>query len=95
MGVNSQGEHGSPAYVDRRLIAGGALLMAGGFLACLAGATIGAVAAVNAGRRYVAAREEPPAVTARRRWEQARTATAAGYGAWQQHGRKVATGIVR
>jgi len=78
----------SARYVDRRLIAAGALLMAAGTVACLAGAAIGTVAAVTAGRRYLATREEPPQETARRRWSQARSATAAGFGAWQDYARQ-------
>ena len=75
-------------YVDRRLIAAGAALMTAGTLACLAGATIGTVAVVTACRRYLAGLDEPPKETARRRWGQARSATAAGFGAWQDYGRQ-------
>jgi hypothetical protein len=73
------------AYVDRRLFGGSAVLMTGGLLACLVGAMVGTVALVGACRRYVADLPESPRVTARRRWEQARSATAAGVGAWQEY----------
>lgn len=75
----------SAPYVDRRLIGGSVALLTGGLLACLAGAAVGAVAVVSACRRYVADRDEPPRATARRRWEQLRSASAAGVGAWQDY----------
>jgi hypothetical protein len=78
----------SAAYVDRRLIGGSAALMTGGLLVCLVGASVGVVAVVGACRRFVAAMEESPTYVARRRWEQARSATMAGVGAWQDYGRQ-------
>jgi hypothetical protein len=78
----------SVPYVDRRMIAAGAVLMLGGSLVGLAGAAIGAYAMVTAGRRYLANRDEPPRETARRRWEQTRSATTAGLGAWQEYAQK-------
>jgi hypothetical protein len=80
------GERISSTYVDGRLVRGSAVLMAGGLLIWLTGATAGIIALMGAGRRYVAARDEPPLDTVRRRWEQARVATGAGVGAWQGHG---------
>lgn len=82
------GKHLSAAYVDRRLIRGSAALMIGGFLLWVTGATVGTVAVVSGCRRYVAALEEPPRETARRRWGQFRSATVAGVGAWQDYGRR-------
>ena len=75
-------------YVDRRLIGSSAALLTGGLVVCLAGAAIGAVAVVSAFRRYVADLDEPPQAMARRRWGQARSATMAGVGAWQDFGRR-------
>jgi hypothetical protein len=86
--VNTRG--GTPvAYVDRRLIAGSTALFSVGLLVCMAGATVGAVAVTRACRRYIADLAEPPQVTARRRWRQARSATAAGVGAWQDYSRQL------
>jgi hypothetical protein len=79
----------SAPYVDRRLIGVGAALMTGGMLVCLAGATIGTAAVVSACRRYLAGLDEPPREMARRRWGQARSATAAGVAAWQGYERQV------
>ena len=80
--------NGVPArYVDRRLVGVGAVLMTGGLAIWLSGATVGMIALVNGTRRYLAAREEPPRETVRRRMGQARTAVGAGYGAWQGYSR--------
>jgi hypothetical protein len=75
-------------YLDRRLMRGSVVLMTGGMLAWLIGATVGTVTVVTACRRYVAGLDEPPQVKARRRWQQARSATLAGVGAWQDYGRQ-------
>jgi hypothetical protein len=75
------------SYVDRRLVAGSAVLVTGGLVVCLLGATIGAVAVVGACRRYVTHLEESPGRMARRRLGQVRSATAAGVGAWQEYDR--------
>jgi hypothetical protein len=82
-------------YVDRRLAAGSAALIGAGLLAGMAGATVGAVAVVRACRRYIADMAEPPQVAARRRWRQARSASAAGVGAWQQYSRQARPEAVR
>ena len=74
-------------YVDRRLAKGGAVLMGSGLLVWLAGASVSMVALVSGCRRYVAAREEPPSETVRRRLGQVRTSVGAGVGAWQGYGR--------
>lgn len=86
--VNDRGGMSPAAYLDRRLVGAGAALLGAGMLACMAGATVGAVAMVRASRRYVADLAEPPQVTARRRWQQAKSATAAGVGAWQDYSRQ-------
>ena len=88
MVVDTGIDGGSGRYVDRRLIGSSAALLTGGLVVCLAGAAIGAVAVVSACRRYVAGLDEPPTAMARRRWGQARSATVAGVGAWQDYGRR-------
>jgi len=93
--VNTRAGIPSAAYVDRRLIGGSAALFGVGLLACMAGATVGAVAVTRACRRYVADLAEPPQVTARRRWQQARSATAAGVGAWQDYSRQLGSEVAR
>lgn len=89
MAADFGADGGSPsaASVDRRLLAGSALLVGAGLVIGMAGATMGAIAAVRAGRGYVAALGEPPQVAVRRRWRQARSATVAGVGAWQGYSR--------
>jgi len=81
-------KNASAVYVDRRLIGGSAVLLSSGLLMCLAGATVGGVAVVSACRRYVATLDETPRHIARRRWRQVRSATSAGFGAWQDHARQ-------
>ncbi|WP_127503909.1 hypothetical protein [Actinoplanes solisilvae] len=78
-------------YVDRRLALSSVALLGAAWLAGMAGAAIGVLVVVQASRRYVADLAEPPRVTAGRRWQQARSATAAGIGAWQEHSRPEAT----
>jgi hypothetical protein len=92
MAADRDGAKPPAAYVDRRMVASGVLLMTGGFVACLVGAAVGLAALASAGRRYVADRDEPPVVMARRRLNQARSATAAGFGAWQDYERQVRSG---
>ncbi|MEV6494140.1 hypothetical protein AB0M20_36795 [Actinoplanes sp. NPDC051633] len=77
------------AYLDRRLLRGSAVLLTGGFLMWLAGATVGAVAVASGCRRYVGAMDESPAHVARRRWAQMRSATSAGTGAWREYDQHV------
>jgi hypothetical protein len=87
--MNSSDGISSEVYLDRRLIGGSAVLISAGLLTATVGAMVGAVAVVRACRRYVADLPEPPGVTARKRWQQARSASAAGLGAWQEHGRRM------
>jgi hypothetical protein len=86
---------GSAGYVDRRLVAGSAVLVTGGLLVCVVGATLGAAAVVGACRRYVAGLEERPRVLARRRWGQVRSASVAGVAAWRDYGRQTRPEQVR
>jgi hypothetical protein len=85
----------SAGYVDRRMLAGSAALVTGGLLICLVGAAIGAAALVTASRRYIADRDEPPREMALRRFGQAKSATMAGVGAWQEYGRQPRPTAVR
>jgi hypothetical protein len=83
------------AYVDRRLLGGSVVLLTGGLLMWLAGASVGAVAVVSGCRRYVAAMDEAPGRVARRRWGQVRSATSAGVGAWRDYDQQVRPHLVR
>jgi hypothetical protein len=67
---------------SRSMIIGGALITAGGVIA-LAGVSVSGAALIVAVRRWVREMEEPPTDVARRKWEQAKAATAAGASAWQ------------
>lgn len=79
---NMQAGSAGPQVNSRSMLAGGALIAAGGLMA-LAGLTISGTAMAVAIRRWVREMEEPPADLARRKWEQAKAATAAGASAWQ------------
>jgi hypothetical protein len=83
------------AYLDRRLLRGSAVLLTGGFLMWLAGATVGAVTVVSGCRRYVGAMDESPAHVARRRWGQVRSAASAGAGAWRDYDQQVRPHVAR
>lgn len=67
---------------SRSVLVGGALIAAGGIVA-LAGLAVSSSALIVAIRRWVREMEEPPSDLARRKWEQAKAATAAGAAAWQ------------
>ena len=67
---------------SQSMLVGGALIAAGGIMA-LAGLTVSSSALIVAIRRWVREMEEPPSDLARRKWEQAKAATAAGAAAWQ------------
>jgi hypothetical protein len=66
------------------LIAGGLLLGIGGMLALIGLAVAGSHVAA-ATRRWVHAMDVPPAELARLKWDQARTAAAAGASSWREH----------
>jgi hypothetical protein len=74
-------EHG--AVVNRNLLLGGVTLMTVGGILVMAGGLVTTLAAVQAGRRWVQTWEEPPSELARRRWDQARSAVAAGADTWR------------
>ena len=72
------------ARVSPALVGGILLLSAGGVLMGLGGLLTG-VAAVSATRRWIARWEQPPAVVAKQRLDQARSAVAAGSRGWRDH----------
>ena len=80
--TNSQASTGGLQVNSRSMLAGGALIAVGGVLA-LAGLTVSSSALIVAVRRWVREMEEPPADLARRKWAQAKAASAAGASAWQ------------
>jgi hypothetical protein len=63
-------------------IAGFALVAAGGLIS-MCGIGLTGTAMVNAIRRWMKAQQEPPAAIVRRKIAQAKAATTAGVGAWQ------------
>jgi hypothetical protein len=69
--------------LDRRLIAGGGVLIGIGGLLGFAGMVLVSSAIVSAARRRVNQLEQPPSELAKRTWQQARAATTAGAKAWR------------
>lgn len=69
----------------KALIVGGALIGTGSVIA-LTGATLTGSALVAAVRRRVSEMEVPPRELAKQKWVQAKSAAAAGVGAWQRNG---------
>ncbi len=68
---------------NTRLLIGGAVLIGAGGLLGLAGAALAGSALIAAVRRRVKQMDVPPGELARRKWSQAKVATAAGVGAWR------------
>jgi len=66
------------------LLAGGILLGVGAFLA-LAGVAVAGTHMVSATRAWMKELETPPSQLARLKWEQAKSAAAAGAANWQGH----------
>jgi hypothetical protein len=66
------------------LVTGGILIGIGALVA-LAGAAVAGTHVVAATRAWVKELETPPGQLARLRWEQAKTAAAAGAATWQEH----------
>ena len=66
------------------LVAGGILIAVGTALA-MAGVAVAGTHVVMATRAWVKELETPPGQLARLRWEQAKTAAAAGAASWQGH----------
>ena len=69
--------------VNRRLLVGGGLLVGIGGLLGFTGMALVGSALLSATRQWVNQLEQPPSVMARRKWQQARAAAAAGAGAWR------------
>jgi len=71
-----------PEFRTGPLITGAALVGAGTIVA-LVGLAVGGSHLFAATRRWIQAMEVPPSEVARLKWVQARTAAAAGAGAWR------------
>jgi hypothetical protein len=69
--------------LNRRLIAGGGVLIGIGGLLGFTGMLLVSSAIVSAARRRVNQLEQPPSELAKRTWQQARAATTAGAKAWR------------
>jgi hypothetical protein len=69
--------------LNRRLIAGGGVLIGIGGLLGFTGMVLVSSAIVSAARRRVNQLEQPPSELAKRTWQQARAATTAGAKAWR------------
>jgi hypothetical protein len=74
-----------PVQLNRRLIAGGGVLIGiGGFLG-FTGMLLVSSAIISAARQRVNQLEQPPSEIAKRTWQQARAATTAGAKAWRNN----------
>jgi hypothetical protein len=73
-----------PALESGPLMAAGILIGIGALVA-LAGAVVGGAHVAGATRAWVKELETPPGQLARLRWEQAKSAAAAGAASWQEH----------
>ena len=74
-----------PVQLNRRLIAGGGVLIGiGGFLG-FTGMLLVSSAIVSAARQRMKQLEHPPSEIAKRTWQQARAATTAGAKAWRNN----------
>ena len=69
--------------LNRRLIAGGGVLIGIGGLLGFTGMLLVSSAIVSAARRRVNQLEQPPSELAKLKWQQARAATTAGAKAWR------------
>ncbi len=67
---------------SKAMVAGFALVAAGGVIA-MAGMGISGTAMINAIRRWLRAQQEPPTAVMKRKIAQAKAATTAGASAWQ------------
>jgi hypothetical protein len=85
-----------PAFeVNTSLLRGGAVLFGIGACVALAGATLSALTLVDATRRWIQELDESPREMAHRRWEQGRSALAAGAGVWREQGNRPARAEAR
>ncbi len=69
--------------LNTRVLAGGLVLAGIGGVLAFTGFTVTAVAVLTATRRWINNRDVPPSEVVRHKWEQARSATAAGASAWK------------
>jgi hypothetical protein len=84
-GVRAMTERAAKGNIqlNRSLIVGGGALVAVGGLLGFAGMALLTSALISATRQWVDHLERPPSEIARRRWEQAKSAAAAGAAAWR------------
>jgi len=82
MSTNSAGKYNVPDVKTGPLITGAALVGAGAVLV-LAGVVVGGSHLFAATRRWIQEMEVPPSELAKIKWEQAKSAAAAGTTAWQ------------
>lgn len=69
--------------LNSRVLVGGLVLAGVGGVLAFTGFTVTAVAVLSATRRWLSHRDVPPSEVVRHKWEQARSATAAGANAWK------------
>ena len=69
--------------LNRNLLVGGGVLVALGGLLGFTGMALVTSALISATRQWMDHLEQPPSEMARRRWEQAKAAAAAGAAAWR------------
>jgi hypothetical protein len=69
--------------LNRSLLVGGGVLVGLGGLLGFTGMALVSSALLSATRQWVNQLEQPPSEMARRKWQQARAAAAAGAGAWR------------
>ena len=72
-----------PIQLNRRLIAGGGVLVGVGGLLGFTGMLLVSSAIISAARQRVNQLEQPPREIAKLKWQQARAATTAGANAWR------------
>ena len=84
-GMKLMSHNASPegVQVNRSLMVGGGLLVGIGGLLGFTGMVLVGSALLSATRQWVNQLEQPPSEMARRKWQQARAAAAAGAGAWR------------
>ena len=70
--------------VNRSLLVGGGVLVGLGGLLGFTGMALISSALISATRQWIDQLERPPSEIARRRWEQAKAAAAAGAAAWRE-----------
>jgi hypothetical protein len=80
--MSNEGSQGG-MQVNRSLLVGGGVLVGIGGLLGFTGLVLVGSALLSATRQWANQLERPPSEIARRKWQQARAAAAAGAGAWQ------------